>query len=1043
MPTDIQIDNTTMEDHQQQTFIDAAPFLETDRSYVPMKATITENGMNISHFFERPILVQSYEWDDGTTFAEQISPWYKYFSHPSIAPKLLGFSRLTADLEVEMRINGSPFRFSQILASYRPLFSMYKSLGSSGSTPCSLSDYSGGYLPEDGCSVAGNSLKAFSGCTNFTLLARSQRQCTYLDVATSTGGKMILPFVHPFNSLRVNNMVGSDAVNQLTLFGLELTSMGTLTLESLSTLRNMQVATTAGVTIDVFVRAINARAWLASGVATAVPQGQERKPSQVASTVASVASIFKHVPVIGSYATLVETIAGAGSRMLQFFGYTPRPDVTLPQFVTGYSYPVESSVTFPKKVRNLGLDHENNVVVDPGVIDGQSADPLALASFCARPSLLCRTYFGSGALVDDPIMILPVAPFHYSTQLVTNAELPNARRVQLTPCALAAMNFRYWRGTMCVRLQAIQTSFHRGRLRVTWEPEIGNQTSNSQCDLVAKYEGYQQILNWDLAATPSVTMKIGFGSRKGRLTVPRLGTPGLVDNSYITNTETSPTIVSSQSITVDNYEDYFNGFLRVSVLTRLQAPDVTYPVPIMVHVWYEDMEFYDPLENGPSLATLDSIDSVITNFPTNEATYYGTVFRGEDVENLMTRNLCPDFYYPQGEGPLEAEEIAPPIKVTTMQPQGEEIFEFQPTTSVEDAVYEGEKVGSLRSLLQRDVFYDTISFEIPRTNSQADITGALCSVAIDTPPTLCIRMLPQYPHPYGTTSPSRSSTQTLNVVNPAFKFTGTGGNERTFYPNMARTNLFPIIRECFLGFRGSYNWKFVPVVESGCRVKCMAASRANFTHSSYSKIGSFPRNKRISPYSGTPDFAGNDGPSFSSADSSAIIPIIYDTGAVLNPVSTGIRDAYNGTVNKLSAIRRFLNAYLGSFASGSLVVNSDEQETLGIRMPFFSNTRFLPGSTTGWMNANSNAELAQNIRLTVITEGSDKMLSAGYLYATSSTTAASNTNINVMNGPQRAFVSIAAICSAGDDISFGGFVSVPALYLTSASVFTDSSNTNS
>jgi len=1040
LPTDIQIDNTTLEDHQQQAFIDASPFLETARAYIPPKAAVTENGMDISHFFERPILIQSYEWDDGNTFAEQIAPWYKYFSHPSIAPKLLGFARLTADLEVEIRINGSPFRFSQILASYRPLFSLYKSRGSSGTTPCSLADYSGGYLPEDGCSVAGNNLKAFSGGTNFTLLARSQRQCTYLDVATSTGGKFVLPFVHPFNALRVNNMVGIDAVNQLTLFGIELTSMGTLTMESLSTLRNMQTATAAGVTIDVFVRAINARAWLASGVATAVPQGQERKPSQVASTVASVASIFKHVPVIGTYATLVETIAGAGSRLLQFFGYTPRPDVSLPQYVTGYSYPVESSVTFPKKVRNLGLDHENNVVVDPGVIDGQSEDSLAFASFCARPALLCRTYFSSSLVVDDPIMILPVSPFHASTELVTNAELPNARRIQLTPCALAAMNFRYWRGTMCVRLQSIQTAFHRGRLRITWEPELGNETSNAQCDLVAKYEGYQQILNWDLSATPSVTMKVGFGARKGRLTIPRLGTPGLVDNSFITNTEANPTTVSSSSITVDNYEDYFNGFLRVSVLTRLQAPDASYPVPIMVHVWYEDMEFYDPLENGPSLATLESIDSVITNFPTDSSTYYGTVFRGEDMENLMTRNLCPDLYYPQGEEPVE--EIAPPIKVITMEAQGEDVFEFQPTTVVEESVYEGEKVGSLRSLLQRDVFYDTISFEIPRTTSQADISTSLINTIIDTPPTICMRMLPQYPHPFGTTAPSRSATQTLNVVNPAFKFTGTGGNERTFYPNMARTNLFPLIRECFLGFRGSYNWKFVPIVESGCRIKCMTASRANFTHSAHPKIGSFPRNKRISPYSLTPDYVGNDGPGFSSADSSAIIPIIYDTGTTRSPPGLGLRDVYSGTVNKLSSIRRFLNAYLGSFASGSLVVNSDEQKTLGIRIPYFSNVRFMPGSTTGWMNANSNAELAQNVRFTIVTEGTDQARFDGFLYAASNATATANANMAVLHGPTRAFVSVAAICSAGDDISFGGFISVPTLYLTSATVFTDSSNAN-
>lgn len=74
--------------------------------------------MDISHFFERPILVQTYEWDDGTDFFQTMQPWYSYFSHAAIRPKLLGFSRLTSDLEVEFRLNGSPFRFSRILASY-------------------------------------------------------------------------------------------------------------------------------------------------------------------------------------------------------------------------------------------------------------------------------------------------------------------------------------------------------------------------------------------------------------------------------------------------------------------------------------------------------------------------------------------------------------------------------------------------------------------------------------------------------------------------------------------------------------------------------------------------------------------------------------------------------------------------------------------------------------------------------------------------------------------------------------------------------------
>lgn len=1020
MPTDIQATEQVIESNQQQAFIDASPFLESDRAEIPRSATITQNGMDISHFFERPILIKSFEWDDNTSFFETENPWYDYFSHAAIRPKLLGFARLTADLEVELRVNGSPFRFSQLLLSYRPLFCSAKTYSG---TPISLADCSGGYLVEDGC-AAGSINVVPTGGTAFTLLARSQRQCTYLDVATSTGGKLVLPFIHPFNALRVNQLNGTYASDITTVFGEELNAMGTLTMESLATLRNMQVATTAGVTLDLFVRAVNVRAWLSSGVATADPQGSERKPSEIASVAANVAGMFKYIPIIGSYATLAETIAGTGAKILQFFGYTPRPDTSLPQYVTGYSYPIESSVTFPKKIRNLGLDHENNVVVDPGVFDGNSSDPLALTSFCARPALLARSYFASSLAVDDAILLLPVSPFHSMSELLTDPNIPTSRRFQLTPCALAAMNFRYWRGTMCVRFQTIQTSFHRGRLRVTWEPEIGGSTG-TQAALFTRYEGYQQILNWDISAQNAITVKVGFGARKGRLTVPRLGTPGITDVSYISNSESNTGAINTATITVDNYEDYFNGFLRLSVLTRLQAPDATYPVPIVSHVWYEDIEFYDPLDNGPTLASVGPHTGVITDPPVDSSTYYGTVFQSEDLENLSTRKLCYDTMYPQGE---EVQE-----------------FVFQPTSRVEEALYEGEKVMSLRSLLQRDVFYDTIAFEIPRHVTQPT-SGGPKNIQLDTPPTLLVRMLPVYPYAFGTNSPSRTTVQTTNTIAPTYSYTGTSGVARTYCVNMARTNLFPIIRECFVGFRGSYNWKFVPMVENGCRVKSVTASRSNFTHSSYDRIGSLPRNVRVSPWSVTAAYT-TDGPSFVGYAQSLIAPLIFDTGSTASlgsgAASVGLRGVYYTVTNKLTDLTRFLNGYLGSFASGALSVIIREQSTLGVRIPYFSNTRFHPGSTTGWMNGNTNSELSQCVRLTVLTEGSSGMTFGGpSASATTGDYIATSSAIGY-NGPARSSVILAAICSAGDDISFGGFVSVPSLFGSSQLVFTNTSQDNS
>jgi len=383
-----------------------------------------------------------------------------------------------------------------------------------------------------------------------------------------------------------------------------------------------------------------------------------------------------------------------------------------------------------------------------------------------------------------------------------------------------------------------------------------------------------------------------------------------------------------------------------------------------------------------------------------------------------------------------------------MYPQGEEVeeFVFQPTTVVENALYEGEKVASLRSLLQRDVFYDSIAFEIPRVGINANIPGAPQTAHLDVPPTLCTRMLPSYPHPYGTTAPSRSNVQTVGAVAPSYVFTGSSGTARDFCLNMARTNLFPLIRECFIGFRGSYNWKFVPIVENGCKIRVLTASRANFTHSGHTRNGSFPRSQRLSPWSSTPAYGGvTDGPSFMGFSESMVQPLTYDTGPnyVMTSSNTlGTRGVYYSIQNKLTDITRFLNGYLGSFASGSLAAFSNEQRTLGIRMPFFSNTRFHPGSTTGWMNANCNSELSQNIRLTVVTEGTPNLTMTATIATKDNPYTSGVWNV-MANGPTRSSIVIAAICSAGDDISFGGFISVPTLYASSQTAFLSTAQADS
>ena len=45
--------------------------------------------------------------------------------------------------------------------------------------------------------------------------------------------------------------------------------------------------------------------------------------------------------------------------------------------------------------------------------------------------------------------------------------------IVLPPCAIAALPFRYWNGSMKFRFQVVCSTFHKGRLEIRFDPGFG------------------------------------------------------------------------------------------------------------------------------------------------------------------------------------------------------------------------------------------------------------------------------------------------------------------------------------------------------------------------------------------------------------------------------------------------------------------------------------------------------------------------------------------------------------------------------------------
>lgn len=982
--------DTTVSTQQQITFADGEANVAIDRVQVAYR-DITQNGMDISHFFERPINLHAYSWDDETNFFKVINPWFDYFQTPTIRQKLRGYSRMTCEgLEIDIRVNCSPFRYSAVLASYRPLFNYVKRIQwDSGEEVTTYgipnAEFSGGHIYEDGVYDPGDQLASLanvdpSGNTLETFMARSQRQHAYIDIAANSGVKMVLPFMYPKEALELDfsEFISADWNEEYltrSYFMRALRGLGTLHLESLCPLRNLQTADISGCTIQIYARPVKVRAWLSSGVAAYQPQGL--------------------------------------TDMLSSFWRSK---------------------------------HEDNSVlsntVECHVEQIEDKEELTVSAFAAKTAIVAVVDWSSAAAPGDGLFAMPVQP----CQRVRNFSSPGmaltSLRHTLTPYAFLAMNYRMWRGTARFTVKAICSTHHRGRLRVSWEPNMASYQSITGVsnDIVQPFDPHTQSYIWDLSTSSQVSFEVGFGSALSKLYVPPIA--NIAGN---TNMKYSYAVGVGGVLPVDNFvsenmRDFCNGFLMIHVENALQAPSPSI-VTLVVEMSFPDLQLYDSLSQT---STMDAMEATTTGTGSNYAT------SGLAEQNLYdnswaimptasTRNHTVDGFIPQGIG-----------TVPEMLDKKEKLdFVFQPTTHVPN--FDNSNRETLMDLVCRELVYDTFSFEVPVAMETGGGTVASNKklVSMYYPPYVVRAVLPPIPGNFGTTSPCR----TVSFDKDRFNGSSYGNvgydvtietNSQKFTPNMCRTHFAMLLKECYTAYKSTFNWRFASMAGNGVELEYLAVERVNeninrnSNTAFYGRMAAVPVPMTVSPYSKDVSLVDDESfPSMLEPLNVIVRPLAYNVGTTViqatsefdNPywmTVSGRSGAYFGT-NTLMQIRKRLNSFIGSFYSGGAYAKGPSP-TLSCRVPYFAKTRYLPSSCLAWAFADSNQELSSQLVLSMVTQSRSSCVVAAVL---------DNNDWGVIGGfPKRSTFNIVASVSPGSDFTVVKFLNVPNIYLLDTDQYT-------
>lgn len=515
-------------------------------------------GVELNSFLSRPVRIGQFTWNEsdaaGTLTA--FRPWQLYFNDPAIKNKLANYAYIQCNLKIKVLINASPFYAGFMIGAYQPL---------PGVTPTTI--------------------KKPAGIGLQWLIPFSQRPNILINPTTSEGGEMTLPWFYHMNWLNITS-------NQ------DMLDMGLLEFVNYTPLRSANGVTGAGVSVQIFAWAENVKL---SGPTCALPlQGGDEYGNGVvsgpASAVASAASWFENIPIIGSFATATRIGASAVSAIASLFGWTNVPvlEDTLPYRPTAFPQLASTSIGYPAE--KLTIDPKNELSVDPRIMGLDGKDELVIKNIVTRESYLTQMDWTIGQPVDTILFTSKVTPLLQDTFQDTAVNVA----MYMTPLAWLTPMFKHWRGDIIFRFKFAATAFHKGRVRISYDP-CGSAANN----LINTPNNYSSIKTHvvDLGEEQDIELRVPYQQPTSYQQV---------ENSYqAVNWTTSPTPTFNRNTVFDN------GMITVRVQTALTSSQGTATVPILVMVRAADnFEFANPNNLVASISTFDPQSDSLTEAPT-------------------------------------------------------------------------------------------------------------------------------------------------------------------------------------------------------------------------------------------------------------------------------------------------------------------------------------------------------------------------------------------------------------------------------------------
>lgn len=527
---------------------DVGEKVEFKSSSIAMSIPNSQPNLDLNRFLARPTLIQTPTWNGAGIDVGRFNPWTDFLTNSYIENKLKNYALIRGQLHVKVTITANPFTYGALLLSYTPLVDQMT-----------------------------ESIETSTGA-----LQNSQKPHIWVWPQDNAGGEMVLPFFWRSNYLNMLTTTDTDRIGEL--FFEVVTALDTA---NDVTVPDLTIQVYAWMT-DVMLECPTTQAILQGG-----DEYSQGPVERMGSAVAAVARAAQQLPIIAPFALATEIGAQAVSGIAALFGWSKVLEIENSRSVKNRPTHGMATSDISDAGDKLAIDPKCELTVDPRVVNLSGQDELSMSYILQKEAYIANANWLASDALGAQLFEIPIWPM--LMRLVDNTTYQD---ITMTPMAYFGTMFQYWRGDIILRFRLVASRYHRGRIKITFEPQ--------------GEVGAGEYSNVAITKIVDITEECDF-----EITIPYMQEYPWCKNPFDPADDNSIGYDYGKTGSAAHVDSITNGTVRVQVFTTLTSPQAAPSCHVLAFArGSPSLEMAVPRDIGASnlsLLTLQSGEEIQTN----------------------------------------------------------------------------------------------------------------------------------------------------------------------------------------------------------------------------------------------------------------------------------------------------------------------------------------------------------------------------------------------------------------------------------------------